>query len=57
MYLLLSGSCFQRPEASDSLELELQMVVSHPVPVLGFELWSSGRVTRACISYYCDKIS
>lgn len=57
MYLLLSGSCFQRPEASDSLELELQMVVSHPMRVLGFELWSSGRVTRACISYYCDKIS
>lgn len=28
-------------EASDPLELELQVTVSHPLWVLGIELWSS----------------
>jgi hypothetical protein len=37
----------QRTEASDLLELELQMVVSRLIWVLRMELWSSGIAVSA----------
>lgn len=39
--------CLWRPEASDPLELELQVAVSYSVGLLGAQYQSSGKVSSA----------
>lgn len=39
------GACQGQRKASGPLELELSVAVSHPMWVMGAELWSSERAT------------